>query len=253
MLIRVPMLVSSLLLLGATGIGQSQGAGHGAVPQDAPLEITYIANEGFLVSVGGDKVLIDALHENPWGYANTPLEVREMMAADEPPFDDLDLVVVSHPHTDHFSPGLVHSYLARHPGVTFVGSQATIGLMRDSVGTAFNQVEGQLREVSPPWGESQTLSLGERTILHMADLFPGTSVEYLEGYGLQNEKIDVLFADPWFVTSADGQRLIREVIRPEHLILMHLRPQDWSEQEEEVMALWPEAVVLQAPMEGRVF
>lgn len=252
-------------------------------PQVPPLEVTYIANEGFLVSVGEDKLLVDALHENPWGYANTPVEIREMMAEQEVPFQGVDLLVASHPHTDHFSPGLVFSYLRQNPDVSFAATTATMGLLQDSIGADYQAVQGQLREINPPWGESETLPLGEkgearflttnhmtedqtpyltlatlakmggRTILHLADLFPPTSVHFLEGYGMEDESIDILFADPWFVLSQEGQHLIRDVIRPGHLILMHIRPDEWEGQKDEVMAIWPDAIVFQEPLERRVF
>lgn len=258
-------------------------AGDPINTQDPPLRVTYVANEGFLVSVGDAKVLIDALHENPWGYANTPEEVRSMMAEGSPPFDGVDLLIASHLHTDHFTPSLVHAYLKSQPGVAFVGARATVGTMWDSVGATVGEVEGQIREVNPEWGESRVvevadgirarfltlnhrpadqdpfLTLGSlvtlqgRTILHLADLVPESSAPFLEEYGLEEEKIDVLFADPYFVTSADGQRLIREVIQPAHLVMMHLRPQDWAEYEERVRAFWPDAVVFEEPLETKEF
>ena len=251
--------------------------------QVPPLQVTYVANEGFLIAMGDAKVLIDALHENPWGYTNTPEEVRAMMAGGIPPFDGVDLFIASHPHADHFTPSLIHSYLKSRQRVAFVGSNATLGMLRDSTGVTFGEIEEQVREVSPEWGESvglefpdgiqarfltlnhQTpdrdpfLTLGSlvtlqgRTILHLADLFPGTSVPLLEKYDWSGTEVDVLFADPYFVTSEEGKRLIGEVIKPTHLVMMHLRPQDWAEYEEEVRAFWPQVVVFEEPLETRAF
>ena len=251
--------------------------------QGPRLQVTYVANEGFLIAVGDAKVLIDALHENPWGYTNTPEEVRSMMAGGIPPFDGVDLFIASHPHADHFTPSLVHSYLKSRQGVAFVGSEATVGMLRDSTGVTFGEIEEQVREVTPEWGETvglefpdgiqarfltlnhqthdrdPSLTLGSlvtlqgRTVLHLADLFPGTSVPLLEKYDWSDAEVDVLFADPYFVTSEEGRRLIVEVIRPAHLVMMHLRPQDWAEYEEEVRAFWPQVVIFEEPLETRAF
>jgi L-ascorbate metabolism protein UlaG (beta-lactamase superfamily) len=272
----------ALLLVCPAGISFSPA------PQELPtqppvLEVTFISNEGFLVTVGEDKLLVDALHENPRGYSRTPPEVRELIARNEPPMDGIDLLVASHQHTDHFSPGLVHTFLQQSPKTLFATTTPTLSLFRDSVTHRAPGVDERLREINPAWGDSQSLHFGEggearfltlnhlpegsepllslgtlatmggRTILHLADLYPPTSVAYLEGYELEEETIDVLFADPWFVTSQEGQRLIREVIRPKSIVLMHLRPSDWKDQEDEVMALWPHAVVFADPLERREF
>jgi L-ascorbate metabolism protein UlaG (beta-lactamase superfamily) len=206
-----------------------------------------------------------------------------MMAGGMPPFDGVDLFIASHPHADHFTPSLVHSYLKKQPGVVFVGSSTAVGMMRDSAGAAFEEIQEQVREATPDWGESielefpdrilarfltlnhQTaerdpvLTLGSlvtlqgRTILHLADLFPETSVPLLEKYDWSEAEVDVLFADPYLVASEEGKRLIGEVIKPTHLVMMHLRPQDWAEHEEGVRAFWPQVVVFQEPLEIKVF
>ena len=280
---RFPLLMAVLTLPILGGSQMLTPPSTTTPAQRVPLEVTYIANEGFLVTAGNDKVLIDALHENPRGYSKTPEDVRKMMAGDQPPFDGVDLLVVSHPHPDHFDPLMVRSYLVQHPELVFVGSEATVGNLRDSAETAFGEIRGQIEEVTPPWGESHTLEFGSgsrarfltlnhqtedrepyltlgslvtlqgRTILHLADLFPSTSEGYLDGYGLEEEEIDVLFADPYFVTSDVGKRLIREVIQPKHLILMHLRPQVWEEHEAKVLEFWPQAIVFWEPLDGKVF
>jgi L-ascorbate metabolism protein UlaG (beta-lactamase superfamily) len=281
----IPFIVmaQAYLVLSSSGIEGPPGFTAFVPPQVPPLEVTYIANEGFLVSVGEDKLLVDALHENPWGYPDTPMELREMMAGQEDPFQGVDLLVASHPHADHFSPGLVFSYLRQNPEVPFAATTATMGLLQDSTGAEYRTVQGQLREINPPWGESETLPLGEmgevrflttnhmpedrtpyltlatlakirgRTILHLADLFPPTSFHLLEGYGLEEENIEILFADPGFVMSQEGMHLIREVIRPGNLILMHIRPDEWEGQKDEIMAAWPDAIVFRDPLERRVF
>ena len=282
-MIGLILLAQALPILPSLGVEGPPDLSRVGPPQVPPLEVTYIANEGFLVSVGEDKLLLDALHENPRGYTNTPIEVREMLAKAEIPFQGIDLLVASHPHADHFSPGLVYAYLRQNPEVSFAATTATMELLRDSTGAALQAVSGQLEEINPPWGESEALPFGDlgearflttnhmpeeqapyltlatlakiggRTILHLADLFPPTSARLLEGYGLEGERIEVLFADPWFVVSSEGEHLIRNVIQPSNLVLMHIRPDDWEEQRDEVMAVWPDVIVFQEPLEKRVF
>lgn len=76
------------------------------------LTITYVSNSGYLIEVGETKILVDALfaeHEFP------PPDVLAMLLGFEPPFDAVDLVLVTHNHPDHFSPEMVTRYLQAHP------------------------------------------------------------------------------------------------------------------------------------------
>src|SRR5215216_4933342 len=67
------------------------------------LEITYIANEGVLISSGDKQVLIDGLHrEYQRDYAFLPAAQREKIENAKAPFDKIDLILVSHTHLDHF-------------------------------------------------------------------------------------------------------------------------------------------------------
>jgi L-ascorbate metabolism protein UlaG (beta-lactamase superfamily) len=247
-----------------------------------PLEVTYIANEGFLVSAGSSKALIDALHENPWGYENTPPEVFERMQSNDPPFDGVDLLVASHGHADHFDPGLVHEYLATHPEVTFVGSAATVAMLQDSTGQRFTEVEDRVTVVNPAWGETGEISVGSikarfltlnhsdsdtervltlgslleldgRTILHLADLVPETSAAFLQRYDFTAEEIDMAFVDPYFLSSEVGQDLLRSHIRPAHIVLMHVRPPEREDVLERVRPSFPDVILFMETMETRVF
>jgi L-ascorbate metabolism protein UlaG (beta-lactamase superfamily) len=284
MLLRVAALV--LFLWVGTEVGWNTDLG---LPNPAPtvqtrssLEITYIANEGFLVSAGPAKLLIDALHENPWGYENTPDSVLALMKAGDPRFDGVALMVASHPHADHFSPSLVHDYLVDQPEVLFVGSGSTLAQLQDSIDTDFASIEGQVREATPAWGESEMVRAGDITarfltlnhaesesepvltlgslielngwkVLHLADLVPETSESFLRGYGLATEAIDVAFVDPYFATSEVGQILLRQHVRPTHIVLMHVMPHEQEPVRQDVTRLFPEAFVFTRPMETKVY
>jgi hypothetical protein len=90
-------------------------------------------------------------------------------------------------------------------------------------------------------------------VLHLADLVPETSESFLRGYGLAGEVIDLAFVDPYLATSEVGQTLLRQHIRPTHIMLMHVRPQEQEPVRQEVARLFPEAFVFSRPMETRVY
>ena len=90
-------------------------------------------------------------------------------------------------------------------------------------------------------------------VLHLADLVPEYSESYLKGYGLGAEAIDVAFVDSYFATSEVGQVLLRDHIRPSHIILMHVRPQEQASVRQQVTRLFTEAFVFSGPMETRTY
>ena len=74
---------------------------HEATPDG--LEITYIANEGVLIAAGDGQVLIDGLHRPYYPmYAVLPPAQRDLIETARPPFDEIDVILVSHVHRDHF-------------------------------------------------------------------------------------------------------------------------------------------------------
>ena len=72
--------------------------------QSPSLTVEYLANEGVLISSGSSSVLIDGLFGDGLpGYATVPPAVRDSLERALGRFGDIDLVLVTHVHRDHFS------------------------------------------------------------------------------------------------------------------------------------------------------
>jgi len=69
----VRLLVVSILLV----VGCGQNARRNT------FEVTYIANEGFLITMGDTKVLVDALPSSPY-YANPSANIVAKLMNDHP-------------------------------------------------------------------------------------------------------------------------------------------------------------------------
>ncbi len=85
-------------------------------------QITYIANEGFIIETTGAKIAIDALFntiEEDWCDSPTPEMIQSIQAA-KPPFDGIDVIAVTHDHRDHFNAGLVATYLQRNTATKLI-------------------------------------------------------------------------------------------------------------------------------------
>lgn len=113
-----------LLLLATALPGQSPAP---VIPNS--FTITYLANEGLLLSAGGRQVLIDGLfREGVFGYATLPDSVRESLETAQPPFDAINPVLVTHLHRDHFHPAAVVRHLQHHRQTQFVAGPEVVDL-----------------------------------------------------------------------------------------------------------------------------
>lgn len=75
----------------------------------------YLANEGVMVQSRNVKVVFDPLFDNDYGqFENLPEDMHQALLAGEAPYDNLDAVLLSHSHGDHFSPVEMVKLLIRH-------------------------------------------------------------------------------------------------------------------------------------------
>lgn len=93
----------------------------------AELKVTFINNAGFLIDSEGHKILIDALYEGSQpGSPSLPPEVLRKVGSGESPFDEIDLLLITHEHSDHFSAKMVLEFLENNPE-TFLVSNQNVG------------------------------------------------------------------------------------------------------------------------------
>ena len=122
------------------------------------LDVTFLANEGVLLSSGETRVVIDGLFQPYETYTVMPAADRERLETNQPPFEGVDLVLVSHVHRDHFHAGSVARHLRQNPQATLVSSAQVVAEVAAQVG-ADNAVRSRVRDVTLGAGERLTLSL----------------------------------------------------------------------------------------------
>lgn len=135
----------------ATGEGTTSG-------DRAGLELTFLGNQGFLLVSRGQKVLVDALvattHRQ---YVWQGEALRGDLAAARPPFDDVDLVLASHFHGDHFDPVAVGQHLTASPRARFVSTPGAVERLRSEYG-GFDSISSRIEAVYPRTGEVRRLA-----------------------------------------------------------------------------------------------
>ncbi len=244
----------------------------------ASLEITYIANEGVLISAGGKQVLIDGLHrEYQRDYAFLPAEQRDRIEQAKAPFDQIDLLLVSHLHLDHFHPESVGLHLKHNPKSTLVSSQQVVGELEKNF-KDYHEVKLRVMGATPPlkgrvtvraagidvevlglghgsgrhvWIQNlgHVVKLGDKRLLHIGDA--ETSLEIFGQFNLDEERIDIAIIPYWFLLGKDGQTIIREHIKPKHIIAVHISPSESAKISAQIKQGFPEAIAFTSMLEKK--
>jgi L-ascorbate metabolism protein UlaG (beta-lactamase superfamily) len=237
------------------------------------LEVTYIANEGFMIAMGGTKILIDALQRSKH-YANPSDTLVANMIEGVPPFADIDYVLVTHDHADHFNAEMVSRFLVHHPATQLIASSETCGkLAKEGVAdrqrTGIDLEMGHHRTIRSKKAEIVALRLehaggGEITnlaflvrahgfmIVHVGDALLAQDQDDVRAFDWSSYKVDILFIG-YGDTGSLTQQIIRNVIKPKHVVLMHIPPGEEESVRKEPVQVHPRTVVFGKQLETRRF
>src|ERR1044071_8372445 len=95
-------------------------------PALGQVKVTYLANEGVMLTAGSTKVLVDALLRDGLGYPIHSPAVREQLETGKSPFDGVGLALATHYHLDHWDAGAISRFLASNPSARYASTpQAT--------------------------------------------------------------------------------------------------------------------------------
>jgi L-ascorbate metabolism protein UlaG (beta-lactamase superfamily) len=255
---RVVLLLEIFLVIGC---GQNN--------KEHALEVTYIANEGFMIAMGSTNVLIDALPASKY-YVNPSDTLAARMMNGIPPFDKVDYFLVTHDHADHFNAEMMCRFLLNHPAVQLIaGSETCSKLTGDSIAdrrrSAVELQMGQHVTIRGEKAEIMAVRLGHGggpninnlayfvrsngySILHVGDAKLSDNEEYLRTIDWSSYTVDLLFVE-YFDQSSQSREIIENMIKPKHVILMHIP----AGEETSVAKLHPRTVVFGKENETRRF
>ena len=238
------------------------------------LEVTYLANEGFLLRSGELVVIIDGLLEREtYGmYAALPDTVYADAIAGKPPFDGVDLLLVSHEHEDHFQSTAAHRFLETRPATKLISSPQVVkrlGIDGDNVSSVWPEkgevlernglgVQVEFMQFSHGRGKhasvqnlAHVIHLGGYTVLHLGD---AAMEEFsFSTYYLSERWFDVAIVPYWFFEFAPGQAIVRRQINANHIIAAHIPPAELEEVKAMLARDWPEVIVFENALDSRTF
>jgi L-ascorbate metabolism protein UlaG (beta-lactamase superfamily) len=244
------------------------------------VTITFLANEGVLLSSGGHEVLIDALFRKyETGYAIPAESTRRALERAAPPFASVDLILVTHRHGDHFHPGPILDHLVANPLALLLTSQQVIDSMRGRVATVPQVMPRLLAGTMAPRTRRRQLvnginvellglphggnrhrhvehlgfivELGGKRVLHVGDA--DTSEDIFRAVRLDTAGIDVALLPQWMVRSDDGRKVIERWIRPKHVVAFHVGEDEVDSAPEKVRKAFPGAVTFTRSLESRTW
>lgn len=111
--------------------------------------VTYLANSGFIVNVGSNKIMFDGIFQNGMDrYLEPDRHTVSLIKQAIHPFDDVDLVFVSNYHADHFDPYIATQFMLNNTKVKMVCPQQVINKMMIFT-SDFSKIRGRIIEATP--------------------------------------------------------------------------------------------------------
>lgn len=212
------------------------------------VKVTYIANEGVLIEGYGKKILIDGLHRKYLDeYSYPPDDLRAKMEKAEGEYSDLDLLLFSHIHGDHFSPESTRLHLLNNGKAVLATSPQIVDAVKKDFGE-LSKIEGRIEAIPWIWKEERSynkgvkirflglshgtgrhasiqnlghvVDLGGTKFLHLGDA--DMSDENFDTFDLEKAGIDVAFIPYWYLLSERGRELVDRQFAPKHIIAVHV-------------------------------
>lgn len=206
-----------------------------------PLQVTWLANEGVLLSVGAKQVLIDAFIPEPYSiYTALPPATAAQMLAGEAPFDDIELALASHRHRDHFEPEFARRYLEANKQTRFMSSpqvtaaladhervetiwpdrDRTMRLSRNGIDVEFFRLSHGTGRFASIQNLGHLIEIDGYRIVHIGDA--AMDAANFAPFALAHRDIDVALVPYWYFASDGGRRLVAEHLPARLTIAVHL-------------------------------
>jgi L-ascorbate metabolism protein UlaG (beta-lactamase superfamily) len=255
------------------------------------LQVTYIANEGFMLKSLHHKVLIDALFSDGYGYFACPSnEAIKQILSTTAPFDSVDLCFLTHYHKDHSDSELMCEYLSKHPSIKLVTTRPSLVFI-DGEQFGFIKLKKQFCEITPETNKSisqtiNTIPVKVLGIKHMSFFQDGYDLEeymvnvgfyinmdgimifhsgdtkmdnfkdYVSTNGSSEDPVDIAFV--YYELLNDGKpdlEYLLKTLNPKYIVVMHVPPsqyEDWSKKVEQLKPVFQNIILFKDELEKQL-
>jgi L-ascorbate metabolism protein UlaG (beta-lactamase superfamily) len=95
------------------------------------------------------------------------------------------------------------------------------------------------------------VKLGGKKLLHLGDA--DTAADIFDAFNLDEQGIDVAFLPMWFLTSDAGAAVVRDHIKPKHIVAVHMPARDPDHAAAQIKTRFPAAVPFTVLLEKRYY
>ncbi len=236
--------------------------------------VLYVSNSGFLVTSGDKKILIDGIFTGMDHYM--PADAMALLENGQAPFDNIDLILATHAHFDHFDPVQVAKYMADYSETAFISTgEAVDELLKidpllEKRTTAFDLVPGESREFEVnglqvnvyflTHGINEAgelvLNLGflvkmdSVKVFHSGDMdVRVVSVDDLKTYGIPGQQVDIAFLMHTAFLTQEVLPLAVEGVAARYTFPMHYHTSIPPFVAELITRQFPQAILFENEME----
>jgi len=259
------------------------GFNIGTLYSEDSITITYIANCGYMVEVDAHKIIIDGLFKRGHNHYPTPdTTTQKLLVSNLYPFNDIELILVSHTHEDHFDNEMVTECMLNNPSVKLMCPQQVIDSIRENE-SVYNILKTRIIECTPDTFTSQLvhvnniviyacrlahpgekyndvqniaylISINGKTVFHSADIDP-SQIDKYSGVKLNELNIDIGMINEDFA-KVENAGLAKKFINARYNIAMHL-PESaaiaWLDSFKDTPDIFSNPFVFTRKMEQKVF
>lgn len=214
------------------------------------VDVTYIANSGFLIESNGKQVLIDALFKNGWDSYLTPSDsIVSDIINQRAPFNKSTLMLVTHNHGDHFNSAMVVAYLTGNSENKLIAPPKVTSeiLKHPDYKKIENQIV-QLDKINPEKNDTTIQGIRVRSFFIQHDSRPqienvgflidmdnlvlfhsgdntGAEIAEFEKLQLQTKNIDLGLLNFYgFWNTTEEREFTEKQICPKEIVLTHIPP-----------------------------
>jgi len=238
--------------------------------QQEKVDVTYVGNAGFLINIGDKKILIDALFKGFKGNYELPQDIQDKLTFAQAPFDNVDLILVTHAHGDHIDPDMVRQHLQNNSKAIFASTQQLVDALNDSTDRCFSfnptKEKSETKVIDdisieafylPHGPNSRIINIGFLisvngiTIFQTGDAdFDQFAFEEFRSFELPERKIDLAFIQHYYLRGDSlNTKFVQEAIGGNYIFPIHYHFTTPSFDSTIIRQNYPEAIIFEEELQ----